>query len=247
MCYGHNRDGKRDRPIIVYGVLTATEGRPLSVDVYLGNTGDATTVPGPVKNYATILVFPWRAGGHPAASGRRKKKILRKEEIPLKVGRVVNLFKMAKHFAFTIEDGRFRAQRREEQIREEGLLDGMYVIRTSETKGNLSSPDVVRHYKNLTNVERAFRCWKGMDIRVWPIYLRAEEHVRVHTFLCLLAYYVEWHMREALAPLLFAEEDLAQYRQQRDPCIPNSLAVLWACATYPLHLSLTTDQRLCVH
>src|SRR5207253_104098 len=85
---------------------------------------------------------------------RRKKKILRKEEIALKVGRVVNRFKMAKHFALAIEDGRFHAQRREEHIREEGLLDGVYVIRTSESKEKLSAPDTVRHYKNLTNVER---------------------------------------------------------------------------------------------
>src|SRR6266436_214585 len=151
---------------------------------------------------------------------RRKKKILRKEEIALKVGRVVNRFKMAKHFELTIEDGRFHAQRLKEQIREEGLLDGVYVIRTSESKEKLSAPDTVRHYKNLTNVERAFRCWKGMDIRVRPIYLRTEEHVRAHIFLCLLAYYVEWHMRATLAPLLFAEEDLAQYRRQRDPVAP---------------------------
>jgi len=307
--YGHNRDGKRDRPIIVYGVLTDTEGHPFSVEVYPGNTGDATTVPGQVKKLRerfglsrVVLVgdrgmltekqiaqlkqhpeLGWisalKAGAirqlveagalqlslfdqqnlveiHTALYpderlvacfnpllaeerkrkreellqatekeleairqqvARRKKKILRKEEIALKVGRVVNRFKMAKHFELTIEDGRFHAQRREEQIREEGLLDGVYVIRTSESKGNLSSPDVVRHYKNLANVERAFRCWKGMDIRVRPIYLRTEEHVRAHIFLCLLAYYVEWHMRAALAPLLFAEEDLVQYRQQRDP------------------------------
>jgi hypothetical protein len=151
---------------------------------------------------------------------RRKKKILRKEEIALKVGRVVNRFKMAKHFALIIEDGRFHAQRREEQIREEGLLDGVYVIRTSEKQEALPAPDAVRHYKNLANVERAFRCWKGMDIRVRPIYLRTEEHVRAHIFLCLLAYYVEWHMRAALAPLLFEEEDLVGYRQQRDPVAP---------------------------
>jgi transposase len=307
--YGHNRDGKRDRPIIVYGVLTDTEGHPLSVEVYPGNTGDATTVPGQVKKLRqrfglsqVVLVgdrgmltekqiaqlkqhpeFGWisalktrairqlvEAGAlqlslfdqqnlveiHTALYpderlvacfnpllaeerkrkreellrateqelqaiqqqvARRKKKILRKEEIALKVGRVVNRFKMAKHFALTIEDGKFHAQRRAEEIREEGLLDGVYVLRTSENKEKLSSPDVVRHYKNLANVERAFRCWKGMDIRVRPIYLRTEEHVRAHIFLCLLAYYVEWHMRAALAPLLFEEEDLAQYRQQRDP------------------------------
>jgi len=310
--YGHNRDGKRDRPIIVYGVLADTEGRPLSAEVYPGNTGDATTVPGQVKKLrerfalarvvlvgdrgmltekqiAQIKQHPelgWisalKAGAirQLAEAGalqlslfdqqnlveirtalypderlvacfnpllaeerkrkreellqatereleairqqvlRRKKKILRKEEIALKVGRVVNRFKVAKHFALTIEDGRFHAQRREKEIREEGLLDGVYVLRTSETKENLSSPDVVRHYKNLANVERAFRCWKGMDIRVRPIYLRTEEHVRAHIFLCLLAYYVEWHMRAALAPLLFEEEKLALYRQQRDPVAP---------------------------
>src|SRR5438046_10651583 len=88
----------------------------------------------------------------------------------------MNRFKMAKHFALAIEDGRFHAQRREEHIREEGVLDGVYVIRTSASKEKLSAPDTVRHYKNLTNVERAFRCWKGMDIRVRPIYLRTEEH-----------------------------------------------------------------------
>jgi transposase len=310
--YGHNRDGKRDRPIIVYGVLTNTEGRPVSVEVHPGNTGDATTVPGQVKKLRerfglsrVVLVgdrgmltekqiaqlkqhpeLGWisalKAGAirqlveagalqlslfdqqnlveirtalypderlvacfNPLLAeerkrkreellqatekeleaiqrqvARRKKKILRKEEIALKVGRVVNRFKMAKHFALTIEDGRFQAQRRKEGIREEGLLDGVYVIRTSESKENLVAPDVVRHYKNLTNVERAFRCWKGMDIRVRPIYLRTEEHVRAHIFLCLLAYYVEWHMRVALAPLLFEEEDLVQYRQQRDPVAP---------------------------
>lgn len=307
--YGHNRDGKRDRPIIVYGVSTDSEGRPLSVEVYPGNTGDATTVPGQVrklreqfglsrvvlvgdrgmlteKQIAQLKQHPelgWisalKAGAirqlveagalqlslfdqqnlveihtelfpderlvacfNPLLAeerkrkreellratekeleairqqvARRKKKILRKEEIALKVGRVVNRFKMAKHFELTIEDGRFHVQRREEQIREEGLLDGVYVIRTSESKEKLSAPDTVRHYKNLTNVERAFRCWKGMDIRVRPIYLRTEEHVRAHIFLCLLAYYVEWHMRVALAPLLFEEEDLVGYRQQRDP------------------------------
>jgi len=310
--YGHNRDGKRDRPIIVYGVLTNTEGRPVSVEVHPGNTGDATTVPGQVKKLRerfglsrVVLVgdrgmltekqiaqlkqhpeLGWisalKAGAirqlveagalqlslfdqqnlveirtalypderlvacfNPLLAeerkrkreellqatekeleavqrqvARRKKKILRKEEIALKVGRVVNRFKMAKHFALTIEDGRFQAQRRKEGIREEGLLDGVYVIRTSESKENLVAPDVVRHYKNLTNVERAFRCWKGMDIRVRPIYLRTEEHVRAHIFLCLLAYYVEWHMRAVLAPLLFEEEDLVQYRQQRDPVAP---------------------------
>ena len=81
---------------------------------------------------------------------------------------------MGGRIELTIEDGRFHAQRREKEIREEGLLDGIYVIRTSESKGNLPAPDVVRHYKNLANVERAFRCWKGMDIRVRPIYLRTE-------------------------------------------------------------------------
>ena len=153
---------------------------------------------------------------------RRKRKPLSAAEIGIKVGKVLHRFKMAKHFDTTIEPGVLRWVRREEGIRREGELDGIYVLRTSEDKQRFSAADTVRHYKSLAQVERAFRCLKGMDLRVRPIYLRTPDHVRAHIFLCLLAYYVEWHMRQALAPLLFADEELNQDRRQRDPVAPAS-------------------------
>jgi transposase len=122
---------------------------------------------------------------------RRKRKILSAAEIGVKVGKVLNRFKMAKHFETTIENGVLRWVRREDSLRREGELDGLYVIRTSEQKQRLSAADTVRHYKSLAHVERAFRCLKGMDLRVRPIYLRTPEHVRAHIFLCMLSYYVE--------------------------------------------------------
>jgi len=96
----------------------------------------------------------------------------------------------------------------------------LYVIRTSESKQNLSADDAVRSYKNLAQVERAFRTIKGMDLRLRPIHHRGEERVRAHIFLCLLAYYVEWHMRQALSSLLFDDELLSVERKHRDPVAP---------------------------
>ena len=99
-------------------------------------------------------------------------------------------------------------------------MDGLYVVRTSEPAERLSAADAVRGYKGLARVERAFRCLKGLDLRVRPIYLRTEEHVRAHIFLCLLAYYVEWHLRRAWAELLFEDEQLPSARAVRDPVAP---------------------------
>jgi hypothetical protein len=137
-----------------------------------------------------------------------------------KVGRVINHYKMAKHVTVTIDGGRLRWTRREESIQQEARLDGFYVIRTNVPAGQLSAADAVRHYKGLARVERAFRCLKGIDLRVRPIHHRTEAHVRAHIFLCLLAYYVEWHLRQAWAPLLFADEALETDRQTRDPVAP---------------------------
>jgi len=148
---------------------------------------------------------------------RRTKTPLGKAEIGVKAGRVLGRFKMGKHFTLTIADGVFVWARREESIRREADLDGIYVVRTSEPAARLSAPDAVRTYKSLALVERAFRCLKGVDLLVRPIFHRTEDHVRAHIFLCMLAYYVEWHMREAWAPLLFQDEELSQQRQQRDP------------------------------
>ena len=110
--------------------------------------------------------------------------------------------------------------RRTQAIEREAKLDGLYVIRTSEAAQDLNAEDTVRSYKNLAQVERAFRTLKGVDLQIRPIYHRSEERVRAHIFLCLLAYYVEWHMRQALAPLLFDDETLEFERRHRDPVAP---------------------------
>ncbi len=149
---------------------------------------------------------------------RRTKKPLRATEIARKVGRAQQRFKVAKHFETVIEDGRFEFSREAVSIEREAALDGLYVIRTSQAE--LTAADVVRSYKNLTRLERAFRCLKTVDLMVRPIRHRAEERVRAHLFLCLLAYYVEWHLRQALAPLLFQEEGLEAWQAGRDPVAP---------------------------
>jgi len=151
---------------------------------------------------------------------RRRKTPLTAAEIGVKAGRVRDRFKVGKHFALTIADGVFQWARQEDAIRREAALDGLYVIRTSEPAAQLSAADTVRTYKNLARVERVFRCLKGIDLRVRPIHHRTEPRVRAHFFLCLLAYYVEWHLRAALRPLLFEDEQLPQDRLTRDPVAP---------------------------
>jgi hypothetical protein len=151
---------------------------------------------------------------------RRTKTPLGKAEIGIKAGRILGRFKMAKHFRLNIEDGTFSWARRQDAIERETALDGIYVIRTSQTPQELSAPDAVRKYKSLALVERAFRCFKGVDLLVRPIHHRTEDHVRAHVFLCMLAYYVEWHMREALGPLLFHDDELKTDRARRDPVAP---------------------------
>ena len=151
------------------------------------------------------------------AVARRTRTRLGADGIGLRVGKVVSKYKVAKHFELTIRDGLLEWKRREAAIEQEKLLDGIYVIRTSEPEERLSAQDAVRSYKSLGRVENAFRCMKGIDIRVRPIHHRLEPRVRAHVLLCMLAYYVEWHMREALAPLLYQDEDLAQHQASRDP------------------------------
>jgi len=154
------------------------------------------------------------------AIARRKRKLLKKDEIGLRVGRIINRYKVAKHFRLTIEDNMLSWERRETSIARETALDGLYVIRTSEPEEALSPEDAVRHYKRLALVERAFRCLKGIDLRIRPIWLRTETHVRAHFFLCMLAYSVEAAMRKALSPLLFQDEQLEMDRLTRDPVAP---------------------------
>jgi len=151
---------------------------------------------------------------------RRTKTPLSQAEIGKKVGQVLRHYHMAKHFTVQIAENRLSYARRPEAIQREAALDGIYVIRTSEPAERLSAEDTVRGYKNLAVVERLFRTLKSIDILVRPIHHHQEKRVRAHIFLCVLAYYVEWHMRQALAPLLFDDEDLEQHRQTRDPVAP---------------------------
>ncbi len=310
--FGYCRDRKRGRPIIVYGIMTDQDGRPVAAEVYPGNTGDPTTVPDQVDKLRqgfgleqvilvgdrglltqtqieTLKQYPglgWisalRApairdlveGGalqlslfdqqnlaeitDPAFPGERlvachnpllaherarkredllvatEKKLdkigkevarrtrtpLGKDQIGVKVGRVIERFKMAKHFDLTIEDGHFRHTRNLASIRREADLDGIYVIRTSEPEKRLSAEQTVRTYKSLSQVEQAFRCFKTIDLHVRPIHHHLSDRVKSHIFLCLLSYYVEWHLRKALAPLLFQDEDRDQLRHTRDPVAP---------------------------
>jgi len=148
---------------------------------------------------------------------RRTKKPLKKDEIGLKVGKVLNKFKMGKHFDVTIEDSSLEWQRRAEKIRQEEMLDGIYIIRTSEPKESISAKQTVKQYKNLSLIEWIYRTVKGLAILIRPIRHRAANRVRAHIFLCMLTYYVVWHMRKALAPLLFEDEELDLLRKVRDP------------------------------
>lgn len=310
--FGHNRDGKNGCPIIVYGVLTDVEGRPVAVQVYPGNTGDPKTVPDQVETLTkrfglsrVVLVgdrgmltqtqidvlkkhpaLGWisalRSGairrlladGHlirpdleaerlaeirsPEFPGERlvacynsqlavQRRQKRQEllaatqaelatlaasvmrpaarvetaaEIGVRAGKIINHYKMAKHFQLKISDGRLEWSRKEKEIQNEELLDGIYVIRTSEPAERLTAADGVRSYKRLALVEQAFRCLKGVDLLVRPIHHRVADRVRAHILLCLLAYYVEWHLRQAWESLLFEDEELAVDRPRRDPVAP---------------------------
>ncbi len=150
----------------------------------------------------------------------RTKTPLSASEIGQKVGMIIGRYKMAKHFEIAIADGACSFKRKANAIAQEAELDGIYVIRTSETRQNLSAEDTVRSYKNLAKVEQVFRTFKSIDLRVRPIYHRFADRVRAHIFLCMLAYYVEWHLRQALAPLLFDDEELSQDSKERDPIKP---------------------------
>jgi len=152
-----------------------------------------------------------------AQVARRTRTKMTADEIGVKVGKIINRHKVGKHFDLTIEDGLLRFKRNEESIARETQVDGIYIVRTSESADALSAEDTVRTYKSLGQVEQAFRCIKGVDLRVRPIRHRNEAHVRAHIFLCMLAYYVEWHMRKALSPVLFQDDELDEARWQRDP------------------------------
>ena len=145
-----------------------------------------------------------------AATRRKRKRLTGAERIGARVGKVIGKYRMAKHFDWDIDDdGCFGHRRNAASIAAEAALDGLYVIRTSLPEERLDAAGAVRAYKRLSTVERAFRSLKTVDLKVRPVFHRTAERVRAHVLLCMLAHYVEWHMRERLAPLLFDDEDPA--------------------------------------
>jgi len=150
---------------------------------------------------------------------RRRKTQMRASEIGLKAGKVLGQYKMGKHFRLVIEDGVFQWERKTDSVLQEAYLDGIYVIRTSESEDRLTAEETVRRYKSLSQVEQTFRAMKGIDILVRPIRHRTQKRVPAHIFLCMLAYYVEWHMRRALSPILFEDHKLPAMRGKRDPVL----------------------------
>jgi transposase len=297
---GHNRDGKKGKLQIVFGLLCTLEGCPVAVEVFSGDTGDPSTLDRqiekirdrfglqrvvlvgdrgmitearireelrPVKGLEWITALRAAQIGklvdsgalqlslfdeqdlaeitHPSYPGERlivcrnpllaeerarkredllaaterelekiaqatyrpKRRLKGKTKIALRVGKIINKYKVAKHFRITIAEEEFSYQRKGDNIAREAALDGIYIIRTSLSSEALPTQEVVQAYKQLSAVERAFRSCKSIDLKVRPIYHHLERRVRVHVLLCMLAYYVEWHMRQALATMLFDEDD----------------------------------------
>ena len=298
---GHSRDGKRDDPQIVFGLICTAQGCPIAVEVFPGNTADPATVGAQVSKLRDrfgIERIVWAgdrgmltsarieqvlkpqgmdwvsslrstqvmqlASEHgpfqpslfdernlieftsehfpgerlvvcrnPALAGERARKRsellaatevdlakvaaatqrarapLRGEQaIALRVGRLIGRYRMAKHFELTITDSSLSWQRKVEAIAQEAALDGIYVIRTSVPADRLEAGAAVAAYKSLAHVERAFRSMKTVDLHVRPVFHYNARRVRAHVFLCMLAYYVAWHMRVRLKPMLFDDEYL---------------------------------------
>jgi transposase len=305
---GHNRDGKKGKLQVNYGLVTDSRGCPAAISVFEGNTSDSVTLLPEIRklreryglkqiaavgdrgmisakaigelkteglDWITALksaqirelveggqlqlgLFDERslfeiahpdypgerlvACRNPELAKRRGRKrqslveatakeleivkgmvergtLRAQAEIGVRTGRVVDKYKVAKHFELDIGEGHFSYRVLQDRVAAEAKLDGIYVIRTCIPQTRMTAEDAVRNYKLLSNVERAFRSMKTIDLKVRPIHHRLEDRVRSHIFLCMLAYYVEWHMREAWRPLLFADEDQAA-KKTRDPVAP---------------------------
>ena len=305
---GYNRDGKKGKAQIVYGLLCASDGCPIAIEVFDGNTGDPKTVADQVAkikqrfalNHVVLVgdrgmitearidedlrpagldwITALRApalqglvgGGYlqmslfderdmaaitspdfpgerlivcrnadlarerarkredllkaterdlakiAAAVARKTKPLRGAAKIGLAVGAVLDKHKMAKHFELAISDANLIYRRKTKEIAEEAALDGLYAVRTSLPKETLEDANTVRAYKSLSQVEHAFRCLKTVDLHVRPIYHWLEERVRAHVFLCMLAYYLEWSLRERLAPMLYDDDDTEAAEAMRD-------------------------------
>jgi hypothetical protein len=305
---GHSRDGKKDKLQIVLGLLCASDGCPVAVEVFPGNTGDPTTLSSaihkvrerfglqrvvfvgdrglitsariekelkPVEGLEWISalrapaiaalihnqvielslfdeqdLFEITSPEYPGerliacrnpllaedrarkrmeliactereldkivrATQRKQRPLRGTDKIGVRVGRVLGRYKVGKHFTYEITDDRFTYRRNPERIEAEARLDGIYVIRTSVSRKTLGTDGTVQAYKDLSQIERAFRSLKTIDLEVRPIHHRRADRVKAHVFLCLLAYYVLWHMRRALAPILFQDPQPAAGRQRR--------------------------------
>ena len=325
--YGHNRDGKKRFPQIVYGLLCTSGGCPVAIEVFEGNTADPATLESQIRKLRerfglarVVLVtdrgiltqvqiekvrdiegFDWitalrapsiaklRDQGHlqpslfdtknlaeitspdypgerlivcrnPVLADRRtwkreellaatekdlekivkavqrpKNPLRGKDKIALRVGKWIDKHHVGKHFELTFADDRFTWSRNAEKIREEAALDGLYVIRTSLSQEVLGAEKTVGAYKSLSQVERAFRSLKTVDVEIRPIWHRLSDRVKAHVFLCMLAYYVEWQMKQKLAPLLFAEEDREGAAQKRTDIVSPAVS------------SDATQKKACTH
>jgi len=308
---GYSRDGKRDKLQMIFGLLCASDGCPVAVEVFQGNTGDPSTLAAQVAKLkqrfhldhvvlvgdrgmitetrvetllkpagldwitalraptirtlldqgafqlslfderdlaevtstdfpAERLVVcrnPWLAAERvrkrldllaateadlrkvAKAVARKTKPLRGADKIGLAAGAVLNRHKVAKHFILTITGDTFGFERNAEAIEAEGRLDGFYVIRTNLDKTTLATRDVVRVYKSLSQAERAFRSIKTVDLEIRPIHHRLSDRVRAHVLLCMLAYYLEWHMRQALAPILFDDHQRAEAAAARSSIV----------------------------
>jgi hypothetical protein len=148
-----------------------------------------------------------------------KGRLHGQDVIGVRVGKVINKYKVGKHFELDIRDNDFSFEINRDKVKKEASLDGIYIIRTSLSKKKMDADETVRSYKLLSQAERAFRSFKTVDLMVRPIRHRLEDRVRAHIFLCMLAYYVQWHMMEAWRPLLYADED-QKAKGLRDPVGP---------------------------
>jgi len=149
------------------------------------------------------------------ATRREKRKLKGEKEIGLRVGKVINKFKVGKYFELNISEEEFNYERKKEVIEQEEKLDGIYIIRTSVSSEEMDSKSTVKNYKSLSKVEEAFRCYKTIDLNVRPIYHYKNERVKAHIFLCMLAYYVEWQMKEKLKSMLFEDEELVEISEEQ--------------------------------
>ncbi|REJ52167.1 MAG: IS1634 family transposase [Microcystis aeruginosa DA14] len=299
--YGDNRDKKKGKTQIVFGLLCSAKGCPIAVEVFAGNTSDGATLSGQIEkvrkgwgienvvwvsdreiltnskikelvkpieglDYITGLTKPqirklaeveviqlglfdqvnlveFESEDYPderliacrnpfiaqknqlqrealleavekeldlivQATQREKRALKGQDKIALRVGKILNQFKVNKYYNLEITEEGFSYQRKLELIAQETTLDGVYVLRTSLESTLMDAATTVKAYKSLSQVEEAFRCYKSIDLKVRPIYHYQGDRVKAHIFLCMLAYYVEWHLKQCLAPLLFEDEEI---------------------------------------